>query len=68
MLSRIVLAVVVAVIVTLACVLVGGILITLQVPVAVTVGAFLKGYSGVFGVLAGLWFYFSGASFPGRKV
>lgn len=64
MLSRIVLAVVVAVIVTLACVLVGGILITLDVSVAVAVGAFLKDYSGVLGVLAGLAWFFSGRTIP----
>lgn len=64
MLSRIVLAIVVAVVVTLGCVLVGGILISLSVAVAVTVGNFLKDYAGVIGVLAGLWFFFSGANFP----
>lgn len=58
MLSKLVLAVVVAVAVTLACILIGGILVSLSVPVAVTIGNFLKSYSGVLGVLAGLWFFF----------
>lgn len=59
MLGRIVLAVVVAVIITLACVLVGGILITVNISLAGTVGSFLKTYSGVLGILGGLWFYFA---------
>lgn len=67
MLSKIVLAVVVAVIVTLGCMLIGGILITLSVAVAVTVGQFLKDYGTVIGVLAGLWFFFSNASFPSLR-
>ncbi len=60
MLSKIILAVIVAVVVTLACVLLGGILITLTVSIAVTIGSFLKDYAGVLGVLAGLWFFFTG--------
>jgi hypothetical protein len=60
MLSRVVLAVVVAVVVTLACTLLGGILMTLEVSVAVAVGSFLREFSGVLGVLAGLWYFFSG--------
>lgn len=60
MLSKLVLAVVVAVIVTLACVLVGSILISLEVAIAVTIGDFLKSYAGVIGVLAGLWHFFAG--------
>lgn len=67
MLSRLVLAVVVAVVVTLGCILVGGILATLNVDVAVTVGNFLKTYSGAFGVLAGLWYFFTGQDWPNRK-
>lgn len=68
MLSRIVLAVVVAVVVTLACILLGGILITLRVDIAVAVGAFLKNYSGVLGILAGLAYFFGGYSVPTRKI
>lgn len=60
MISRIVLAVVVAVIVTLLCILGGGILATLQVAVAVTVGNWLTQYSAVLGVLSGLAWFFSG--------
>jgi hypothetical protein len=69
MLSRLVLAVVVAVVVTQACVLVGGILASLGISIAVTIGDFLKSYSGILGVLAGLSYYFSGSSWwPTRKV
>lgn len=66
MFSKIVLAVVVAVVVTLACILVGGILISLEVAIAVTIGDFLKSYSGVLGVLAGLWYFFAGGGFSLR--
>lgn len=58
MLSKLVRAVVVAVVVTLACVLIGGILVALEVAIAVTIGEFLKSYSGVIGVLSGLWYFF----------
>ena len=67
MISRIVLAVVVAVVVTLACLLLGGILETLKVAIAVTIGQFLESYGAVIGVLAGLWYFFSGASWPTRR-
>ncbi len=60
MISKLILAVVVAVVVTLACILLGAILVTLKVDIAVTIGTFLKGYAGVLGVLAGLWYFFMG--------
>lgn len=60
MLRNLVLAVVVAVVVTLACYLLGKILDTLTVEVAVTIGKFLTQYGSVFGVLAGLWYFFNG--------
>lgn len=68
MLRRLVVAVVVAVVVTLACVLLGSILDSLRVSVAVTVGDFLRTYSGVLGVLAGLWSFFTGWVGPGPRV
>lgn len=61
MLSKLILAVVVAVVVTLACILLGAILVALKVEIAITVGQFLKTYSAVFGVLAGLWYFFVGS-------
>lgn len=64
MLRRIVTAVVVAVAVTLACLLLGAILVTLKVAVAVSVGEFLKDWSGVIGVLAGLWMFATGTIRP----
>lgn len=60
MLNRIVLAVVVGVVVTLACLLVGALLIAIKVELAVTVGVFLKSYAGAIGLLAGLWHFFAG--------
>lgn len=65
MLSRIVLAVIVGVVVTLLCVLVGGLLITMPVSWAAAVGAFLKEFSGLLGLLAALWYFFSGTTWPG---
>lgn len=66
MISRLVLAVVVAVVVTLVCILLGGILVDLKVDIARTIGGFLRDYGTVIGVLAGLWYFFSGGgiSFP----
>ncbi len=61
MLRRLILAVVVAVVVTLACYLLGSILDTLKVQIAITIGDFLKTYGGVLGVLAGLWHFFAGS-------
>ena len=63
MLKRLVLAVVVAVVVTLACYLVGGILEALKVEVAVTIGSWLQQYAEILGVLAGLWYYFTNGNF-----
>ena len=60
MISKLVLSVVVAVVVTLGCILLGAILVTLKVDVAVTIGNFLKNYGAVIGVLSGLWYFFAG--------
>ncbi len=59
MLRTIILAVVVAVAVTLGCVLLGAILAAVNVSIAATVGAFLQRYSGAIGILAGLWYFFT---------
>lgn len=62
MLMKLVQAVVVAVVVTLACILLGTILLALNVEIATAVGDFLKKYSGAIGVLAGLWHFASGGN------
>lgn len=62
MLSRIVLALVVAVAVGLGCMFLGSVLGDMKVPIAETVGAFLKSWGWVIGVLAGLWYYFTGGT------
>ena len=59
LLKKIALACVVAVVVFLGCVLVGGLFITVGVPIATTVGAFLKNYATALGILAGIWYYFT---------
>lgn len=66
MIARLVLAVVVAVVTGLACILVGGILASLGVPIAETVGDFLVTWGWVLGVLAGLWYFFAGGFSFGR--
>lgn len=64
MIGKIVLAVVVAVVVTLGCLLLGSILAALTVQIAITIGDFLKSYASVIGILAGLWYFFAGPARP----
>jgi hypothetical protein len=59
MLGRIALSVVVAVAVTLGCILVGGLLAKLNVDVAVEVGNFVKTYATIIGLASGIWFFFT---------
>ena len=61
MIKRIGLAVVVGVAVFLGCLLLGALLVALKVDFAVTIGTFLKQYSGVIGLLAALWHFFTGS-------
>lgn len=63
MISKLIFAVIVGVAVTLGCVLLGVILVALKVEVAVTIGNFLRSYSGVIGVLAGLYQFVVGGGF-----
>jgi hypothetical protein len=68
MLSRLVLAVVVGIIVTLACIFVGGLLVSAAPIGWVTdTGSFLKTYGALLGLLAALWYFFSGASWLPRR-
>lgn len=60
MIARIVLSVVVAVATALVVLLLGLVLVAIHVPIAETVGGFLEQWCWVFGVLAGLWFFFTG--------
>ena len=62
LLARIVVAVVIGVLVTIACIFVGTVLASLEVAIAVTVGDLLKRFAGVFGVLAFLYYAAAGAS------
>jgi len=67
--GRLVQALVVAIVTGLVCLLLGAILGSLGIPIASTVGAFLTHWGWVIGILAGLWFFFSGGSLslPGPK-
>jgi hypothetical protein len=59
MIRKLILAVVIAVLVTLGCILLGAILAGLNVLIATIIGDFLKTYGAILGVLAGFWFYFN---------
>ena len=60
MISRLVIAVIVGVVVTLACILLGLVLGALHIDIASTVGGFLQTYAAVIGVLAALVQFFTG--------
>ena len=60
MLSRLILAAVVAIAVTLGCILLGTLLSSINITVAVVLGAFLVSYSAAIGILAGAWYFFMG--------
>jgi hypothetical protein len=60
MIARVVVAVVVAVVVGLVCLLLGDVLASVGVPIAVIVGGFLARWAWALGVLAGLWYFFMG--------
>lgn len=62
---QLILAVVVAAVTGLGCLLLGSVLTDLNIPIAATIGTFLSAWGWVIGVLAGLWFYFTGASWFG---
>lgn len=64
MLSLLVMAVIVACVVGLIAILAGKILSSVGIPIAATVGGFLEQYCWVIGVLAGLWYFFSGGELP----
>lgn len=66
MLSRIVLAIVVGVVVTLVCTLVGSLLMTFSIGWVTATGAFMKSFASLLGLLAALWWYFSGGTWPTR--
>jgi uncharacterized membrane protein YvlD (DUF360 family) len=59
--ARLVLALVVAIVVGLGLTaLLGPILVSLAVPIAVVIGDFFVKWGWVIGVLAGLWYFFAG--------
>lgn len=67
MISRLVIAVVIAILVGIGLTaLLGPILVTLKAPIAITVGDFLISYGWVLGVLAGLWMFFAGGALVAR--
>ena len=55
--KAIVIAVCIAVAVTLGCILLGGILATINVAIAITVGGFIKSYATAIGILSGIYYY-----------
>lgn len=64
MFRKLILAVVVGVLTTLVCLFVGGLLLTMEVSWVVATGAFLKTFAGLLGLMAALWHFFAGFSWP----
>lgn len=62
MIRKLVLAVVVGVVAILVCMLVGTLLVAINVSLAVTIGNFLKTWAGAIGILAAIWYWFSGGA------
>jgi len=60
MITRVLLAVIVAIVTGLLLMLAGSILVTLKVPIADAVGGWLERWGWTLGILAGLWFFFAG--------
>ncbi len=60
MVGRIALAAVIGIVTWLLCVLVGGLLLLVKLDGVVQVGHFLQIYGPLLGVLAGVWYFFSG--------
>jgi hypothetical protein len=68
MIGRLVCALVVAIVVGLALVyLLGPILISMTLPIALIVGDFLVKWGFILGLAAGLWYFFSGQTWPLRR-
>lgn len=61
---RIILAVIVAIAVWLACLFLGVVLGTLNVPLTDAIASFLTHWGWTIGVLAGLWYFFTGQTWP----
>lgn len=66
MLSKLVIAVVIGVVVTLVCIFVGGLLETMSISWVVATGTFLKTYGALLGLLAALYHYFAGGTLLNR--
>ena len=64
MLRKIMLAVLVAIIVYIACIGIGMLLGAMNVAIAATVGAFITRFATAIAIIAGLWYYFAGAGNP----
>ena len=65
-LSKVILAVVVAVIAWLVCVFIGGLLATTGVPIAVFVGSFLVQWATLISILVFVYYLFGGVVWPSR--
>jgi len=64
MVRKVVLSVVVGVVTALVLALLGTLLATVDQETIRSLGSFLKGYSFLFGLLAGVWYFFTGRT-PG---
>lgn len=61
--ARLALALVVAVIVYLVCVFIGGLVAQMNVPIAAYVGHFLETFAVVLAVIAFVWYFFAGSGY-----
>lgn len=59
---RIVIAILVGIITTLLCLLVGSILLGIDTSPTALIGAFLTRFSGLLGLISGLYYIFSGST------
>ena len=60
MLQRVILAACVGVFTALIILLIGVILVAIKVPIATSIGDFISQWCWVFGLIAGIWFFFTG--------
>jgi hypothetical protein len=60
MLQRVILAACVGIVTALVILLIGIVLVAIKVPIATSVGNFLEQWCWVFGLIAAVWFFFTG--------
>lgn len=67
MLARVVLSIVVGILVFLACKLLGGLAAAVAISWVAAIGSFFVSWAALIGLLAAVWYFFSGSSWPIRR-